>query len=49
VVEDALRRHLLELLPTPVAVVQWVVTGRWPDPGLHVDVAFVPHDLSPLI
>ena len=31
------------------SVVQWVVTGRWPDPGLHVDVAVVPHDLSPLI
>ena len=49
VVEDALRRHLLELQPTPVSVVQWLVTGRWTDPGVHIDVAFVPDDLSPLI
>ena len=49
VVEDALRRYLLELQPTPVSVVQWLVTGRWPDPGVHIDVAFVPDDLSPLI
>jgi hypothetical protein len=35
--------------PRQVSVVQWVVTGRWPDPGVHVDVAFVPHGISPLI
>jgi hypothetical protein len=49
VVEDALRRYLLELQPTPVSVVQWLVTGRWPDPGVHIDVAFVAHHTSPLI
>lgn len=49
VVEDALRRHLLELQPTPVSVMQWVITGRWPDPDLRVDVAFVPHGTTPLL
>jgi hypothetical protein len=48
VLEDALRRYLLlEQQPTPVSVVQWVVTGRWPDPDIHVDVAFVPHGTTP--
>jgi len=47
--EDALRSWLLQQQPTPVAVVQWVVTGCWPDPGVRVDVAFAPPGTAPLI
>jgi len=49
VLEDALRRHRLERRPTPLSVVWWVVTGRWPDPGVHIDVAVVPPETAPLI
>ena len=35
--------------PHPVAVVQWVVNGSWPDPGVLVDTAFAPHGTAPLI
>jgi hypothetical protein len=44
-----LRRHLLERRPTPVSVVWWVVTGRWPAPNVHIDVAVVAPETAPLI
>jgi hypothetical protein len=49
VFEEELRRYLmLEQRPTPVALVHWVVTGSWPDPGVRVDVAFAPSRTIPL-
>ena len=46
--EDALRRCLAEddLVPS-LALVQWVVTGIWPDTQPRVDVAFAPPDTAP--
>jgi class 3 adenylate cyclase len=49
ITDPELRRALLQRQRTPVSVVQWVVTGRWPDPGVPVDVVFVSHATAPLI
>jgi len=35
--------------PVPVALVHWVVTGRWPDPDIRVDIAFPAPGATPLL
>ena len=46
--EDALRRCLAEDDRVPsLPLVQWVVTGIWPDAQLRVDVAFVAAGAAP--
>ena len=48
--EDALRRCLAEDVAVPsLPLVQWVVTGIWPNWQLRVDVAFAAPGAAPLL
>jgi hypothetical protein len=50
VLEDALLRRLAEDGQVPsLPLVQWVVTGIWPDRELRVDVAFAAPGAAPLL
>jgi hypothetical protein len=40
VFDDALLRVLTDNDPVPTSVVEHLVTGRWPAPELHCDIAF---------